>query len=133
MSDTDHAVRGVLFAHAGVAAALVEAVEQITGIRDALVPLSNAEGSPEVLGERLTALLGNGPAIVFTDLRSSSCSVLAARYCRGTTPRAVVSGTNLAMLLDFVFHRTIPLSELVPRLIEHGRASVQLMSGGEPG
>ena len=132
MSETVRPVRGVLFAHAGVAAALVEAVEQITDVRGALTALSNAEGSPQVLGERLAALLGEGPAIVFTDLRSSSCSVVATRLCRGPAPRAVVSGTNLAMLLDFVFHRHMPLAELVPRLLEHGRASVELMSGGEP-
>jgi mannose/fructose-specific phosphotransferase system component IIA len=131
MSETDRPVRGILFAHAGVAAALIEAVEQVTGIRDALAPLSNAEGAPHVLGARLTELLGAGPAIVFTDLRSSSCSVLAARVCTGTGSRAVISGVNMAMLMDFVFHRTLSLDELVPRLIANGRASVEVMAMGE--
>ncbi len=38
---------------------------------------------------------------------------------------AVVFGVNLPILLDFVFHRDLPLEELVPRLLEKGRESVQ--------
>jgi hypothetical protein len=32
---------------------------------------------------------------------------------------------NLPILLDFVFHRDLPVKELVPRLIEKGRAGIR--------
>ena len=34
----------------------------------------------------------------------------------------VVSGVNLSMLLDFVFHRDMELTELSQRVVEKGRA-----------
>jgi mannose/fructose-specific phosphotransferase system component IIA len=37
---------------------------------------------------------------------------------------AVVCGVNLPMLLDFVFHRDLPLPELVDRLVSKGKASI---------
>jgi mannose/fructose-specific phosphotransferase system component IIA len=35
-----------------------------------------------------------------------------------------VSGVNLAVLLDFVFHRDLPLTELVERLVEKGKLGI---------
>jgi len=37
----------------------------------------------------------------------------------------VVCGMNLPMLLEFVFHRELPLSELVPRLLRKGKEGVE--------
>lgn len=119
------AVRGLVVAHASVAAGLVDAVARIAGPEaDALRALSNEGCGPEHLRERLGELLGEGPAVVFTDLGSGSCA-FAARHIALQRPRtAVITGVNLPILLDFVFNRTLPLAELVPRLVEKGRAGV---------
>ena len=37
----------------------------------------------------------------------------------------MVCGVNLPILLDFVFHRDMPLDELVPRLLEKGRSGIR--------
>jgi mannose/fructose-specific phosphotransferase system component IIA len=37
----------------------------------------------------------------------------------------MVFGMNLPMLLEFVFHRELSLSELVPRLLTKGREGVK--------
>jgi mannose/fructose-specific phosphotransferase system component IIA len=41
----------------------------------------------------------------------------------------VVCGVNLPMLLDFVFHRELPLDELVERVVERGRSAIRTAPG----
>ena len=64
----------------------------------------------------------------FVDLRSGSCGMAALSTCRDRARREVISGVNLPMLLDFVFHRDMPLEELTARVIERGRTAI-----GQPG
>ncbi len=128
---SDRLVRGIVFAHADIAAAMVGAVRQITGCPEhALAALSNRDGSPAVLQDRLNALLTGGPAIVFADLRASSCATVAQLCRRPTDDRqvAVLVGVNLPMLLEFVFHRDQTVEDLVPRLLDCGREGIEALS-----
>lgn len=121
-----------MFAHGLMAAGLVDAVRTITGCAHELLrPLSNIEGSPEVLRERLSELVDERPTVVFTDVRASSCSTLAALALRDKTVLAVLSGVNLPMLLDFVFQHELPVHELLPRLVQRGRDGIEL-AGEKP-
>lgn len=118
-------VRGVVLAHGPMARAMVDAVRRIAGDKaDALVALSNDQMSPEGLKEELDRSMGDGPVVVFTDLRSGSCGMAALATCRDGHRRLVVCGVNLPMLLDFVFHRDLPVDELADRLVECGKASI---------
>ena len=118
-------VRGLVVAHASIAAGLVDGVRQIAGAgEDALAGISNEGCSPDTLRERLNQALGQGPAIVFTDLGSGSCAFAARRIALERPDTAVITGVNLPILLDFVFHRELPLPALVERLVEKGRAGV---------
>lgn len=124
MSETAPA-RGVLLAHGDMAAGVVDAVRQITGVDpDALVPLSNRGLSPQTLAEEVRRALGPGPAILFTDMQSGSCGFAAFRLRQHAPELVVISGVNLPLLLDFVTHRELPLTELVPRLLNKGRAAL---------
>ncbi|MBI4408521.1 MAG: hypothetical protein HY561_02355 [Gemmatimonadetes bacterium] len=117
--------RGIVVAHGALAQGLVDAVQQIAGTNeDILTPLSNQGLSPDVLVARIRDRLGPGPTIIFTDLPSGSCGFAARRLTRELPGVAVVCGTNLAVLLEFVFHREEPISELVARLLAKGRASI---------
>ena len=49
----------------------------------------------------------------------------AVSTCREYGDRAVVCGVNLPILLDFVFHRDMPLDELVERLLDKGRDGIR--------
>lgn len=120
-------VQGILLAHGGMADGMVDAVLRISGAAPGvLLPLSNEGKSPETLREALDDLLGDGPAIIFTDLPSGSCALTARVLCRQNPghDRVILFGVNLPVLLDFVFHRELPLGELIPRLLEKGRGSM---------
>jgi mannose/fructose-specific phosphotransferase system component IIA len=118
--------RGILLAHGSMAQGLADAVRKISGIDDSVViPVTNEGKSPQALQEELDRLLNDGPAIVFTDLPSGSCALAARLCCRAHPDQAVVTGVNLAILLDFVFNRQLPLTELVPRLLSKGIGSVK--------
>src|SRR5205823_14340764 len=101
-------LRGVIVSHAAVAQALLAAVAAITGVNDALVPVSNDGCDTGALAERLTQAIGNKPAVLFVDLPGGSCLTSSVRLARGKSDVAVVTGVNLAMLLDFVFQRHPP-------------------------
>jgi mannose/fructose-specific phosphotransferase system component IIA len=125
MSDAS-GTKGIVVAHGAMAQGLVDAVRRIAGgAADALSPLSNEEKSPEELRDELGRLAGDAPTILFVDLLSGSCGMAALVSARGSDRRAVVCGVNLPVLLDFVFHRDLPLEALVPRLVSKGRDGVR--------
>ena len=119
------AVRGVLIGHGGMPEGMVDAVRHITGADpDALVPISNRGKAPETLAAEVEAIVGGKPAILFTDLQSGSCGFVARRLTQTSSGIAVISAVNLPLLIDFVMNRELPLQELVPRLLQKGRAAI---------
>ena len=124
---------GVVVAHGRVAAALVETAEQISGIHGALVPISNESVGPDELRRRIEAHVGVGPAVVFTDLSSGSCTLASRAVGRGLESMAVATGVSLPMLLDFLFHRELPPAELANRVAGKGRDGIQVHADRGPG
>ncbi len=119
-------IRGILLSHGSLAEGMVDAVQRIAGTEDGvLVAMSNDGQSPQGLADQVDALVGGAPVVVFTDLGTGSCALTAHLTCRNHGRRAVVFGMNLPMLLDFVFHRELPLAQLVPRLLEKGKEGVK--------
>jgi mannose/fructose-specific phosphotransferase system component IIA len=120
--------RGIVLAHGSMAHGMVDAVRKITGApEEALVALSNEEKGPDELFALVAEAAGEGPALIFTDLRTGSCALAARFVCRDPTRRQVIFGANLPMLLDFVFHRDLALDELVARLLDRGRNEIQAL------
>jgi mannose/fructose-specific phosphotransferase system component IIA len=125
MSEPGPPVQGVVVAHGTMAAGLVDAVRKIAGgAADALIAVSNENRTPQDLRSELESLAKRGPIVVFADLQSGSCGMAAFSSCRGGAERAVVCGVNLPVLLDFVFHRDLPLEALIPRLVKKGREGI---------
>jgi mannose/fructose-specific phosphotransferase system component IIA len=118
-------LRGVIVSHAGVAQALVAAVQGIAGVSDALVPVSNEGCDRDALFQTLSAAVGEDPAVLFIDLPGGSCLTSAASYARGRPQLAVVTGVNLAMLLDFVFHRDMPPAEAARHAAAAGSRAIR--------
>jgi mannose/fructose-specific phosphotransferase system component IIA len=120
-------LRGVVVTHADLAAALVGAVRAIAGEDGGLVALSNVGTDRAALVRRIEEAAGPPPApvLVFTDLAGGSCTAAAATVARGRTEMRVVAGVNLAMLLDFVFHRDEPVDAAAARAAAAGRDAVR--------
>ena len=119
---TNDRVRGVVVAHAELAQALVSAVETISGVRGALRAVSNEGLGPEELAEIIGEAAAGVETILFVDLAGGSCGLAGLQHVRESRGCAWVAGVNLPMLLDFVFHREMPIATLVPRLVRKGQA-----------
>jgi len=117
-------LRGVVVCHGGLATALVEAVEQITGVSGALVPVSNSGCDRRLLEDRIAAAVGDRPAVVFVDMASGSCLFATVHRLQSLEHVKVVTGVNLAMLLDFVFHREATPAEAAERAVRTGEAAI---------
>ena len=118
-------LRAVFLGHGGMPDGIVDAVRHITGCDpDTIVPISNRGMSPDALTAEVQRVLGRGPGIIFTDLASGSCGFVARRLTQNQVGFVVISGANLPVLIDFAMNRTMPLDELVPRLLSKGRAAM---------
>src|SRR5687768_12445715 len=134
MSESDAgAPRALVAGHGDFATGLVSAVGQITGRGDAFVTLSNRDMSAadveRTMREHVDSL---GITVIFTDLPAGSCTMAARRLQRERPATVIVTGTNLATLLDFVFHGDAPAIEAAQHAADKGRAAL-VVTGGAPG
>jgi len=121
MTDT---LVGVVVAHGAVAEALVGAAEEISGIRGALIPVSNAGLGREALEQRVAGAVAGHRAVVFVDLPSGSCLFAAMKGLPARENVRVVTGVNLVMLLDFLFHREEEIAAAARRAAEAGARAI---------
>ena len=119
-------LRGVVVCHGPLAGALVQAAEQISGLRDVLIPVSNTGCDRDTLEDRILAAVDGHPAVVFVDLASGSCLVAVLKRLRSEQSVKVVTGVNLAMLVDFVFHRSLSPAEAATRAAAAGEKSIRI-------
>lgn len=133
MSESEATVpRAVVAGHGEFAAGLVSAVGQITGRAEAFVAMSNRDMSAADVERALRDQVdAAGLEVIFTDLPAGSCTMAARRLQRERPGIVLVTGTNLATLLDFVFHPDVPASEAARHAAEKGRAA--LVVTGAPG
>ena len=118
---------GVIVAHTEVAKALLAAVQAIAGDDAGLVAVSNRGCDRDALTRQLEAAMGGRPAVVFTDMAGGSCAHTAVALARGRSDLKVVTGVNLAMLVDFAFHRDLPVEAAARRAVEIGRTAVGMV------
>jgi mannose/fructose-specific phosphotransferase system component IIA len=118
-------LHGVIVTHAAVAQALLAAVAAITGVGDALIPVSNDGCDSGALTARLTQAIAGRPVVLFVDLPGGSCLTTSIRLARTNADVAVVTGVNLAMLLDFVFHRDLTPAAAATRAAEAGSRAIR--------
>jgi mannose/fructose-specific phosphotransferase system component IIA len=119
-------LRGVVVCHGSLAVALVDAAESITGIKDALVAVSNTGCDRGTLEQRIVAAVDDRPTVVFVDMASGSCLIATLARLRAEGNVKVVTGVNLAMLLDFLFHRSLAPEEAASRAAAAGERAIRV-------
>jgi PTS system N-acetylgalactosamine-specific IIA component len=120
--------RAIVAGHGEFAAGLVSAVEQITGRGSQLEAIAiTGLGAEDIEKLLRDTMLASGIRVVFTDLQAGSCTMAARRVLRGLTDAVVVCGTNLPLLLDFVFNDNATPSEAARHAAERGRAAIALV------
>ncbi len=117
-------IRGVVVGHGNLAAALVDAVERIAGAGSGLVAVSNTDCDRGTLELRIAEAVEGGPAVVFIDMPSGSCLFAAMHRLVAVPGVRVVTGVNLAMLLEFVFNREGSVDDVVAQVVEVGARAV---------
>jgi mannose/fructose-specific phosphotransferase system component IIA len=109
--------------------ALLEAARAIVPDTEGVSALSNLECPVGELCGRLDQAISGLPesdVVVFADMFGSSCANAGLEAKRSHPHIAVLSGTNLPMLVRFLYHRhKKPFAELIPFLVETGKTSVQ--------
>ncbi len=118
------APRAIVAGHGSFAVGMISAVEQITGLGAAFIPVSNAGLSPGGIEQAIReAVATHGVRVVFTDLPAGSCT-LASRRLSKDGDVTVVTGVTLPTLLAFALGAT------AQEAAERGRDAMVVFEGG---
>ncbi len=118
-------LHGVVVAHGSMAAAMIEAAELVSGVKGALRAVSNTDCDRGGLETRIVEAVGERPAVVFIDMMGGSCMMAAMRRLRERADVRVVTGVNLAMLLEFLFHREGAVDAAADRAVAAGGEAIR--------
>ena len=131
MNSSDAIARAIVAAHGDLAAGLVSAVERITGRGSVLATLTNAGlGADEMEATVRERIERDGNRAIFTDLPSGSWTMAARRAMRGNEDVVLVTGVNLAALLEFVMRDDLDPAAGARACVDRARAAIGAVGGG---
>lgn len=130
MGEPEASPRAIVAGHAAFSEGLVSAVQQIAGAGGVFLPLSNSGlGGEEIEAAFLGAARRYRVSVFFTDLPGGSATLAVRRIMRTDASIVLVTGANLATLLEFAFHADEEPGEAARRAAEKGRASLVAHGG----
>ena len=125
------APRAIVAGHGSFPQGIVSAVEQITGFGNVFIPLSNSDLSGEGIEERIRDRATEfGIKVFFTDLPAGSATIAVRRMMRDTTGIILVTGANLATLLEFVFREEESPGDAARHAVEKGKIALAAQGDG---
>lgn len=115
----------MVVAHGELAEGLLSALVRVAGPQENLWAVSNDGLGREELLETVRATIatrGVGrEAFLFSDMSSGSCGQACRRLLAEGVARAVFFGTNLPLLIEFVFLQQEPFDTLVAAMLAKSR------------
>lgn len=125
---TNSPPRAVVAGHGNFAAGIISAVQQITGLGDQFVAVSNTGlGAEAIEASVREAIAQSGAQVVFTDLPAGSCTMAVRRLARLEPSVTIVTGVTLPTLLAFA------LGASVDEAVARGREALLRLDGGPRG
>ncbi len=122
--------RALVAGHADFAAGIISAVAQIAGRPEVFLPFSNRDLSAKDVEKQMRELVSQpNVTTIFTDLPAGSCTMAARRLLRERPDLVLVTGANLATLLEFVFSEPMTPSETARYAVERGRTALATVEG----
>jgi N-acetylgalactosamine PTS system EIIA component len=117
--------RAIVAGHGDFPFGIVSAVEQISGRGGVLLPVSNKGLSGQDIETQLKAAAEQDRIqVFFTDLPGGSATLAVRRIMRERPEVVLVTGANLATLLEFVFQSTNDCVAAARLSVEKGRNSL---------
>ena len=122
-SGTADSPRAIVAGHGTFAEGIIDAVHQISGCGDVFLAISNNGMSGADIEEKIRAV-SSGIRVFFTDLPGGSATLAVRRLMRTDPGIVLVTGANLATLLEFVFQPDADPCEAARRSADKGRAAL---------
>ena len=118
--------RIVVAGHGDLADALVSSAQLICGMVEDLHAIGlRPDDSPESFGERLAgATATDGPVLILTDLVGGTPHNVAMAVARRQPAAVLISGVNLAVLIEAATTTDALDAALVERLVDGGRGAL---------
>jgi mannose/fructose-specific phosphotransferase system component IIA len=118
--------RIVVAGHGDLADALVSSAQLICGMVEDLHAVGlRPDDSPESFGERLQAATATeGPVLILTDLVGGTPHNVALAASRRLPAAVLISGVNLAVLIEAATTTDVLDATLVDRLVSGGRGAL---------
>ena len=118
--------RIVVAGHGDLADALVSSAQLICGMVEDLHAVAlRPDDSPESFGERLQAVTAtDGPLLILTDLVGGTPHNVALAVTRRLPAATLISGVNLAVLIEAATTTDALDTALVERLVSGGRGAL---------
>jgi len=126
----ESSARAIVAGHGDFPEGIVNAVDQISGCGGVFLPVSNRGLSgPDIETRLREAAASYGVRVFFTDLPGGSATLAVRRMMRDDAEIMLVTGTNLATLLEFSFQSMNDVQTAVRNAAEKGRAAIGTHGG----
>lgn len=126
--------RALVAGHGDFAVGIVSAAAQITGRGEMFVSLTNRDLCTADVESRMRDIIEQEHIrVIFTDLPAGSCTMAARRLQRERRDLLVVTGANLATLLEWCFLPPDADVDVIRRAVEKGAASLHVLTPPDSG
>lgn len=124
--------RAIVVGHGSFPEGMIGAVELITGRGDVFVAVSNYGLSGDDIEARLRETAADtGVKVFFSDLPAGSAAMAVRRFLRDHGDCVLVTGANLAALLEFAFQQDLTPLEAARQAAGKGRLAL-VVNGDAP-